>query len=151
MFVRGDRSRLKQVIVNLLDNAIRCTPRGGVVTLQSVAREGCNVLEVRDTGTGIPPEALGSLFAKFTQADASTTRRFGGSGLGLAICRELAQIMGGSIRVESHPQVGSTFVVSLPVKVAQESGPAPTLLPPHTVRSIHCLTLCESCSRAIPP
>ncbi len=92
-------------------------------------------LSVTDTGIGMDAATIAKIFEPFTQADESTTRRFGGSGLGLTICRDLAQIMGGSIRVESHPQVGSTFVVSLPLSVrAEQQAAPPAPLPPRSVR-----------------
>jgi len=114
VFVRGDRSRLKQVIVNLLDNAIRCTPRGGVVTLQSVAREGCNVLEVRDTGTGIPPEALPHVFDRFFRVDAARAREDGGAGLGLSIVKSICVAHGAEIEVDTALGKGSCFRVKFP-------------------------------------
>jgi signal transduction histidine kinase/ligand-binding sensor domain-containing protein/CheY-like chemotaxis protein/HPt (histidine-containing phosphotransfer) domain-containing protein len=134
----GDPLRIRQILLNLVNNAVKFTAQGEVVVKVDVNATGSGTatmeLSVADTGIGMDAATIDKIFEPFTQANESTTRQFGGSGLGLAICRELAQIMGGSIRVESHPQVGSTFVVSLPVKLAQESGPAPVLLPPHTVR-----------------
>jgi heavy metal sensor kinase len=114
VFVRGDRARLKQVIVNLLDNAIRCTPHGGVVTLQSVAREGCNVLEVRDTGTGIPPEALPHVFDRFFRVDAARAREDGGAGLGLSIVKSICVAHGAEIEVDTALGKGSCFRVKFP-------------------------------------
>ncbi|MFZ3007216.1 MAG: ATP-binding protein [Phenylobacterium sp.] len=110
----GDSTRVRQILYNLVSNALKFT-EGGEVRV-CVARTGDGLsLTVADTGIGIPPERLASLFQKFEQADASTTRRYGGTGLGLAICRELAQLMGGAIRAESEPGKGSTFSVTLPL------------------------------------
>ena len=109
----GDSLRLQQVLMNLASNALKFTESGEVVVRISVAsREGEALVlrfEVKDTGIGIAPEALPGLFSSFTQADASTTRRFGGSGLGLAICDRLVRLMEGEIGVESEPGQGSTF------------------------------------------
>jgi two-component system, sensor histidine kinase len=113
---RGEADRLRQVIGNLLSNAVKFTPQGSVSALVDLAPSGALRLVVRDTGIGIAPEKLPSLFEKFTQADNSATRRFGGTGLGLAICRELTQMMGGSIEVASEEGKGSTFTVELPLK-----------------------------------
>ena len=112
---RGDADRLRQIIGNLLSNAIKFTPSGAVTALVDVGEAGGLRMIVRDTGVGIPPEKLPGLFEKFTQADNSATRRFGGTGLGLAICRELTQMMGGSIDVESREGHGSVFTVELPL------------------------------------
>jgi len=113
---RGDPDRLRQIVGNLLSNAVKFTPQGEVEARVDVSeREGVLRLVVRDTGVGIAPEKLPALFEKFTQADNSATRRFGGTGLGLAICRELTQMMGGSIDVESREGRGSTFTVELPL------------------------------------
>jgi signal transduction histidine kinase/ActR/RegA family two-component response regulator len=112
---RGDADRLRQIVGNLLSNAVKFTPAGAVsATIEASERGGLRMV-VRDTGVGIAPEKLPSLFEKFTQADNSATRRFGGTGLGLAICRELTQMMGGSIDVESGEGRGSTFTVELPL------------------------------------
>ena len=113
---RGDADRLRQIVGNLISNAVKFTPQGSVGAAVDVNPEtGALRLVVRDSGVGIAPEKLPALFEKFTQADNSATRRFGGTGLGLAICRELTQMMGGSIDVESLEGEGSVFTVELPL------------------------------------
>jgi signal transduction histidine kinase/ActR/RegA family two-component response regulator len=114
---RGDADRLRQIVGNLLSNAVKFTQAGAVHAAFDVAPEtGALILTVRDTGMGIAPEKQATLFEKFVQADNSATRRFGGTGLGLAICRELTQMMGGVITVESLEGQGSTFRVELPLE-----------------------------------
>ncbi|WP_293904609.1 ATP-binding protein [Phenylobacterium sp.] len=113
---RGDADRLRQIVGNLLSNAIKFTPQGAISARVDVSAAGCLRMVVSDTGVGIAPEKLPALFEKFTQADNSATRRFGGTGLGLAICRELTQMMGGSIDVESREGHGATFTVELPLE-----------------------------------
>ncbi len=134
----GDPLRLRQILMNLVGNAVKFTTRGQVVVKADVNTDAAGTatleLSVTDTGIGMDAATIAKIFEPFTQADESTTRRFGGSGLGLAICRELAQIMGGSIRVESQPQVGSRFMLSLPLKTDIESATAPRPLPPRSVR-----------------
>ena len=110
----GDPLRLEQVLLNYLSNAVKFTERGEVgVRAALVERDesiGCLVrFEVRDTGTGMSPDTVASLFEMFRQADPSTTRRYGGTGLGLAISKQLAVLMGGEVGVDSTPGVGSTF------------------------------------------
>ncbi len=111
--LRGDPGRLRQVLLNLVANAIKFTEHGGVAieafSLGTVEGEVHLRFEVTDSGIGIPPEVVPALFQKFTQADSSTTRRFGGSGLGLAICKQLVSAMGGEIGVDSAPGKGSRF------------------------------------------
>jgi len=113
---RGDPVRLRQIVNNLVSNALKFTEEGGVhirITGQGCdGREGL-MIAVADTGLGIPADKLELLFEKFTQIDASTTRKFGGTGLGLAICKELALLMGGRVWAESQPGVGSTFWAEL--------------------------------------
>jgi two-component system, sensor histidine kinase and response regulator len=112
-----DPVRLKQVVLNLASNAVKFTARGEVV-LRVLVEGDRLVLAVRDTGIGIEPEVQARLFQPFTQADASTTRRFGGTGLGLSISRSLVVSMGGALSVESVPGAGSTFRVEVPLREA---------------------------------
>jgi two-component system, sensor histidine kinase len=120
---RGDETRVRQIVGNLVSNAVKFTERGQV-TIRLTRDVGELVLSVADTGPGIPAGSLATLFDKFVQVDASTTRRFGGSGLGLAICRELVTLMDGSINVRSQLGVGSTFTVRLPLVRAATPHPA---------------------------
>ena len=109
-----DPTRAKQILVNLLNNAIKFTDQGSVrLQLGLDAERELLVCEVIDTGIGVEPERLSELFESFVQADASTARKHGGSGLGLTISRALAQRLGGDIKAESHPGVGSRFVATL--------------------------------------
>jgi PAS domain S-box-containing protein len=110
----GDPARLRQILLNLLSNAVKFTPAGEVAVQVSAAPAGPGqpltvTLAVRDTGIGIPSDRVERLFKPFSQADSSTTREYGGTGLGLAITRRLAELMGGTIWVESAPGIGSTF------------------------------------------
>jgi two-component system sensor histidine kinase/response regulator len=116
--VRGDRLRVGQVLGNLLSNAVKFTAEGEVELRASVA-ERTNVatvvrFTVRDTGIGIAPERLATLFDPFVQADVSTTRQYGGSGLGLTICRDLTRLMGGTLGAESERGKGSKFTATIP-------------------------------------
>jgi PAS domain S-box-containing protein len=116
--VHGDPLRVRQIVSNLLSNALKFTPQGRVTLGATRAAAGRVRLAVTDTGVGIEPEAQQRLFEPFTQADASTTRRYGGTGLGLSICRQLAMLMGGEIGLHSEPGRGSTFWVELPLPPA---------------------------------
>ncbi len=119
----GDAARLRQVLLNLLSNAVKFTEEGEVVVLveaEPAARGPVRLeLAVRDTGIGIPQDRMDRLFTSFSQVDASTTRRYGGTGLGLAISKRLVDLMGGTIRMESKEQEGSTFRISLAVEPAE--------------------------------
>ncbi|WP_296943465.1 hybrid sensor histidine kinase/response regulator [uncultured Massilia sp.] len=142
-FVVGDPTRLRQILVNLVGNAFKFT-ESGTVTVRVERRPEDQVdagrrnmirFSVEDTGIGIPADALPRLFQKFEQADATTTRRYGGTGLGLAICRQLVELMGGSIGATSTPGTGSTFSFVLPLA----DGVAPPMVAdqprqPHTHR-----------------
>jgi len=111
----GDPARLHQLALNLLGNAVKYTPAGGVVQVIVAARDGAACLEVADTGVGIPPEDLSRVFDRFYRADEARTRSAGGAGLGLAIARWCAEAHGGHIAVRSRLGVGSVFTVSLPL------------------------------------
>ena len=122
--VRGDPTRLRQVLMNLIGNAIKFTDAGEVVvSVRSERHEGTARLRfgVRDTGIGIAPEHVGTIFKEFTQADATMTRRYGGTGLGLAISKRLVQLMGGELAVASELNKGSEFSFTLAFPVEAES------------------------------
>ncbi|PIK91652.1 histidine kinase [Synechococcus sp. 65AY6Li] len=116
-YLRGDASRLRQILNNLVSNAIKFTHQGEVVIQAELMQETATHvqlrLSVRDTGIGIPKDAQTKLFQPFTQVDASTTRKYGGTGLGLAICKQLTELMGGRIFLESEEGRGSTFSLEL--------------------------------------
>ena len=127
----GDITRLRQVIVNLLANAVKFTAAGEVeLTVEGQhVDDRCELhVAVRDTGIGIPAERIDRLFRSFSQVDASTTRNFGGTGLGLAICRRLTELMGGRMWVESQQGAGSTFHFTMVARPARAESP-PYLLP----------------------
>jgi PAS domain S-box-containing protein len=129
----GDPDRIRQVVTNLVGNAVKFTHTGHVlIAAERLADDPGGIqmkVSVTDTGIGIPPEKFEGLFDAFTQADTSTTRKYGGTGLGLAISRKLIDLMGGSIHVESQVNHGSTFSFSLPLGVdgAMQADPAPDL------------------------
>ncbi|MCP3953740.1 MAG: response regulator [Desulfobacterales bacterium] len=123
--LKGDSLRLRQVVINLVGNAVKFTDRGSVsllVDVNSMANDKVDLLfSVKDTGVGILPEQIDSLFDSFSQADGSATRRYGGTGLGLAICKQLVEMMNGRIWVESRPDRGSCFFFTVRLGVADES------------------------------
>jgi CheY-like chemotaxis protein/anti-sigma regulatory factor (Ser/Thr protein kinase) len=120
--VRGDVTRLRQILLNLLSNAVKFTERGEIVlTVNATGSDGAAELAftVRDTGIGLSAEAMGRLFQKFSQADASTTRKYGGTGLGLAISKRLAELMGGQMWVQSDGVGrGATFAFTIKAPIA---------------------------------
>jgi len=128
---QGDASRIRQVLMNLVGNAIKFSEHGHVLVSveedRGAERPAQAVLRIaiEDSGIGISPEGVSRLFERFSQADASTTRRFGGTGLGLAICKRLVELMGGEIGVDSHVGQGSTFWFTLPLSLPSEGFPAP--------------------------
>ncbi|MBP2312042.1 PAS-domain containing protein [Azospirillum soli] len=117
----GDPVRLRQILLNLVGNAIKFTERGHIALVVKGGADGLVRFEVQDSGIGLDEEQKARLFQPFTQADASTTRRFGGSGLGLSICRRLVEMMGGVIGVESTPGEGATFWFEVPLPMAGDS------------------------------
>ena len=129
--VIGDPARLRQVLNNLIGNAVKFTERGEInLTVNCLEEIGGNALisfEVKDTGIGISKEDIDKLFTPFTQADASTTRRFGGTGLGLAISKEIVKLMNGEISVESIVGQGSIFKFTVLLKISKKSKPQKTL------------------------
>jgi two-component system, sensor histidine kinase and response regulator len=126
-YLVGDPLRLGQILLNLGSNAIKFTSHGEVVlgvALETLAEQGVELrFWVRDTGIGMTPEQIGRLFQSFTQADSSTTRKYGGTGLGLAISKRLVELHGGRIGVRSEPGVGSTFEFSVPLGLQSQQAP----------------------------
>jgi signal transduction histidine kinase len=114
LFARADQEKAQQIVLNLLSNAIKFTDRGGRVTLAWVANDSTIYTRVQDSGCGIPPDRLESVFEPFVQIDSSRTRPHGGTGLGLSISRDFALGMGGQLLVESELGKGSTFTLVLP-------------------------------------
>jgi signal transduction histidine kinase/DNA-binding response OmpR family regulator len=142
--VMGDAVRLRQILLNLVANGVKFTPSGSVAIRVSRAADAADrvCFAISDTGIGISAENLPTLFHRFSQADRSTTRRFGGSGLGLAISKRLVELMNSTIEVKSEPGQGSvfSFTLALPACPAAEHAPAPS---PPPARTSHRLLLAE--------
>lgn len=143
VYVAGDDTRLRQVVLNLISNALKFTSSGEVVLSAGVERQDetsyCIAIEVRDTGIGIESDQLPRLFSSFNQADSSISRRFGGTGLGLAISKRLVELMGGTIAVESKPGEGTRFRFTVQMGRAQEpaaprTAPAPAVYADNQLR-----------------
>jgi len=141
-FILGDPVRLRQVLGNLLGNAIKFTAQGGIVLRVATLLENSRTLlhfSVVDSGIGIPAEKQHLLFTAFSQADSSTTRKFGGTGLGLAICLRIIDLMGGRIWLESTPGRGSTFQFTIPLHETVQPPETGMILPPETARELNVL------------
>lgn len=131
-FVKSDVGKIRQILTNLVGNALKFTQRGAVavnIDVESGEAQDKLVVEVRDTGIGISKQDQGVLFDRFKQADSSLSKSHGGAGLGLAICRQLSEIMEGSISVSSAPGVGSTFKFTVPVARADAQSEAQETIP----------------------
>jgi two-component system phosphate regulon sensor histidine kinase PhoR len=115
---RGDERGVEQVLLNLLDNAVKYTPEGGQVRVTGALEEGRCVVHVQDTGLGIEPRHLARIFERFYRVDKGRSRDMGGTGLGLSIVKHLMSAMGGEVRVESPPGQGSVFTIFLPAAVS---------------------------------
>ena len=139
----GDPTRISSIFSNIIGNAIKYTPQGGVTVGVSFTEKDSNnidfTLEVTDTGVGIEPQNISTIFDKFNQADNSTTREFGGTGLGLALTKQLVDLMNGTITVESEVGKGSTFKVILPFELVQQPKQAVEEKPIFTAESVRVL------------
>jgi signal transduction histidine kinase/ligand-binding sensor domain-containing protein/ActR/RegA family two-component response regulator len=137
-WVAGDEIRLRQVVQNLVSNAVKFTPSGQIaLSAQVEGREAATYLigiEVRDTGIGIPPDRMKRLFSAFNQVDSTISRRFGGTGLGLAISKSFVELMGGSIEVQSQPGVGTTFRFA--VRLSHASAPGAVIVDQSAIQDV---------------
>jgi signal transduction histidine kinase len=133
--IDGDQDRLKQLLLNLVDNALRHTPDGGTVTLDLTRTDREAIIRVRDTGAGIAPEHLPHIFERFYRIDSARSREAGGTGLGLAISQEIAEAHGGRIEVESTLGAGTTFRVILPASEPAPEVPAQPAIRPQPAAS----------------
>ncbi len=134
--MRADLTKVRQALFNLLSNASKFTENGKItLTVERRESQGCPWISfaVADTGIGMNPEQLGRLFQAFSQADSSTTRKYGGTGLGLVITRHFCRMMGGDVSVTSEPGAGSVFTLTLPADVSEAPPAAPDVPPPPTV------------------
>ncbi len=141
-WVMSDPVRLRQILINLVGNAIKFTEQGGVsVSLSAMPSRGSDtldlVLQVRDTGIGIAVDKQEVIFEAFSQADSSTTRQYGGTGLGLTITHRLIKLLGGNLHLESEPGQGSLFKITLPVRPAAEADIPPAAVPSSTATANH--------------
>ena len=141
VWMAGDQNRLRQIVLNLVSNALKFTSAGEIVLRAAVERKDATAqvlaVEVRDTGIGIAPEQVSRLFSSFNQADSSISRRYGGTGLGLAISKRLVELMGGTIQVESEPGEGSRFRFTVLLAPAGE----PEQQPPSTAPKVRANAL----------
>ena len=145
--VKGDPGRLRQIFTNLVSNAIKFTAAGEVVISVKLRDAGDQhwqlVATVTDTGIGIPEEKIDVLFESFSQADASTTRKYGGTGLGLTIVKKLCELMGGSVNVSSKPGKGSCFDITV---LLEKSGQSKQVIPPVDMQSLNILVVDDNAS-----
>ena len=131
--IAGDPTRIRQIVLNYLSNAVKFTERGAVVASVALLNQPLGgkpariAIEVRDSGIGMTPDQTAKLFRAFTQADTSTSRKFGGTGLGLSISLRLAEMMGGEVGVRSTPGEGSTFWFHLPADILEKAPSRPTV------------------------
>lgn len=121
-WIKGDRTRIGQILTNLIGNAIKFTSEGGITVSMALVNPGLLTIRVTDTGIGISQAAQQKIFSSFTQADSSTTRKFGGTGLGLTISRRLAELMQGELLVTSEEGKGSRFSFSWPFQTGKRPG-----------------------------
>ena len=139
----GDQMRFNQVVLNPVNNAVKFTEGGAVTVSVDVVRRDAKAImlqvSIQDTGIGMTEEQLGLLFHSFTQADSSTTRRFGGTGLGLAISKQIVELMGGSIRAESNPGEGSNFIFTVVMEVGDTAAAPAAILPPSGLSNLRVL------------
>jgi CheY-like chemotaxis protein len=140
----GDASRIRQILVNLIGNAIKFTDKGEVIvtvsqSIQKIKQQSTRIrnvtISVKDTGIGIAAEKVQSIFESFTQADSSTTRKFGGTGLGLTISKRLAELMKGNITVSSKPGAGSEFSLNVPLVIVKEA-PGLSIVPKGSLNKV---------------
>ena len=130
----GDSLRIQQIIVNLVGNAFKFTDKGGAViiginSINNTSKKAELLFQVKDTGIGIAPDHQKKIFQSFSQVDASTTRKYGGTGLGLTICKQLVELMGGKIWMESEPNIGTTFYFSLILEKGDEKSENKYIVP----------------------